>query len=80
MPEKTQEDAKALMAELVPEVKKGGGRIANARITEVAVSIGLDGKDLDAALILAGEQGWIDDGGSGWTIITPSGYQAGCSS
>jgi hypothetical protein len=39
--------------------------------------LGLEGPDLDSAMIFAGQQGWIEDGANDTTILTPAGYAAG---
>jgi hypothetical protein len=65
------------MREFVRRGYEGGDHIPNTQIVVIALEIGLEGVDLDAALIFAGEQGWIEAGQPGFTIFTEAGYRAG---
>jgi hypothetical protein len=49
----------------------------NPTLIENTLWLGIDGPDLDSALIYAGEQGWIENGPEDTTILTAAGYAAG---
>jgi hypothetical protein len=69
-------NALLLMGALVKSGAQADFLIANARVTDGAVQAGLDGDELDEALIY--EQGWMETGESdGWTRITEAGITAG---
>jgi hypothetical protein len=70
MSSKMEERAEALMSELARRGWKPGDTIANAIIVEIALGIGIDGANLDTALEFAGEEGWIENGAPGFTILT----------
>ena len=54
-----------------------GQRYKNPTLIENALSLGIDGPDLDGALIFAGEQGWVENGPEDTTILTAAGHAAG---
>jgi hypothetical protein len=76
---KNRANALRLMQALVAAGAQPDEDMANARITDVAVAAGLDGQELDEALVYAGSQGWIDNEPSrpGWTRATAAGIAAG---
>jgi hypothetical protein len=52
--------------------------MGKASISEIAFGIGLDGWELDKALIYADGHSWIDRGATeGWMRITAAGIAAG---
>ena len=67
-----------LMRALVEGGAQPDEPMANARITELAISVGLEDERLPA-LEYAGHQGWLDSEGArpGWTKITAAGIAAG---
>ena len=70
-------NALLLMGALARSGAQADVPIANARVADVAVRVGLEGEDLDEALVYAGEQGWMEAGETGWTRITEAGITAG---
>jgi hypothetical protein len=71
-------NALRLMGALVKSGAQADAAIANARVSDVAVQAGLDGDELERALVYAGEQGWMETGENpGWTRITEAGISAG---
>ena len=70
-------NALLLLGALVKSGAQADVPIANARVADVAVQAGLEGEELDRALIYAGEQSWMEAGETGWTRITEAGIAAG---
>ena len=70
-------NALLLMGALVKSGAQADVPIAIARVADVAVRAGLEGEDLDKALVYAGEQGWMEARETGWTRITEAGITAG---
>jgi hypothetical protein len=71
-------NALRLMGALIKSGAEADVPIANARVNDVAVQAGLDGDELERALLYAGEQGWMETGENpGWTHITEAGISAG---
>jgi hypothetical protein len=77
MARSAEEDAKTLMRMMVTKGVKPGASYENPVLQENALWLGLEGPDLDSAMIFAGQQGWIEDGANDTTILTPAGYAAG---
>ena len=49
----------------------------NPTLIENALWLGIEGPDFDSAIIYGSEQGWIENGPEGTTILTAAGYAAG---
>ena len=77
MARSAEDDARAIMRMLVGKGVHLGQHYKNPTLIENALWLGIDGPDLDSALIYAGEQGWIENGPEDTTILTAAGYTAG---
>jgi hypothetical protein len=72
-----EDDARAIVRMLVGKGVHLGQPYENPTLIENGLWLGIDGPDLDSALIYAGKQGWIENGPEDTTILTAAGYAAG---
>ena len=76
--ELSRADALRLMEALVRAGVQPDHDMGKASISEIAFGIGLDGWELDKALMYADGHSWIDLGArEGWMRITAAGIAAG---
>ena len=77
MTRSAEDDARAIVRMLVGKGVHLGQPYKCATLVENALWLGIEGPDLDSALIYAGEQGWTENGLEDTTILTAAGYAAG---
>jgi hypothetical protein len=71
-----EQNAKNIIRLMVAKGLVAGDAVQNATIQANALQLGLDGEDLIAALIFAGERSWIENGPHGTAILTNDGFLA----
>lgn len=75
-----EQNAKNIIRLMVAKGLVAGDAVQNATIQANALQLGLDGEDLIAALIFAGERSWIENGPHGTAILTNDGFLAAAGS